>query len=233
MKTKLLIVALALLAGNAFAWNVTTKKDPMSGKVSAYAISPSFGALGKMSFPYSDVKSWIGFGCEGLSEWAFIGFSSGPNLANDEFLRSGHSIATIRTKYDNDITGVMFTKESGSNFLHYQHPEHNIPKLQKSNKMTIELKWYGQGKVHFQYNLAGSAKAIQKARDTCLSRKQRCGITYANNKEKCNNGSRASLIGDCEYKNWGFESGCVGPTINELREMCMQIASEEHSKCVK
>jgi hypothetical protein len=55
-------------------WTHSTSKDEMTDEFSAHAISPFVQPLRVMGFPYGDVFSWLGVGCNSRSKWAYIGF---------------------------------------------------------------------------------------------------------------------------------------------------------------
>ena len=63
-------------------WRTTSSTDEMTGKVTVYASSKTIYPVPTMKFPYSDVDSWIGVGCDGKNEWVYFGFSNDPNLTN-------------------------------------------------------------------------------------------------------------------------------------------------------
>ena len=55
------------------SWGFSDSKDEMTGVVSWYASSPVAAPTKKMGFPYHDVEAWLGVGCDGKSEWAYVG----------------------------------------------------------------------------------------------------------------------------------------------------------------
>ena len=120
-----------------------------------------------MSFPYRDIESWVGFGCNRKgSEWAYIGFSQRPNLTNSE-TQDGYNLITERIKWDDLVTSITFFQDWGSKFLHFQDDQKNIQNIMTKSIMLLELSWYGERDVYFQYSLKGSSKAIQDARNIC------------------------------------------------------------------
>jgi hypothetical protein len=91
------------------SWHVTRSKDKMTGKAEAYATSVTVSAKPEMDFPYSDVKAWLGVGCNGSSEWAYVGFDGGVNLSDTE-TESGYNTFTTRIKWDGEITKTSFAQ---------------------------------------------------------------------------------------------------------------------------
>ena len=66
------------------SWSDFESKDEMSGESSAYAYSPKTGPTSRLGFPLQGLTSFIGVGCKKGSQWAYIKFSSAPNLTGDE-----------------------------------------------------------------------------------------------------------------------------------------------------
>jgi len=50
-----------------------------------------------MSFPYNDVYAYLGIGCDGKSEWVYVGFNEAPNLNNDD-TKDGYNLIQTRIK---------------------------------------------------------------------------------------------------------------------------------------
>lgn len=166
----LLTASLFLLLGSAppkdqeQQWRHHTSKDEMTGEVQAFATSPRTGPTRQMDFPYTDVEGWLGFGCDGQDEWAYIGFTEAPNLTNSDPQSGGYSTFTVRVRWDDEVQTMRMTQEWGSRFLHFQSDATAIEKIAASNEVLVELKWYGSGSVYFQFSLSGSANAIAHAR---------------------------------------------------------------------
>ena len=174
---RIISVVLTILLGlssTAFCWNVTTVKDPMTGKIQVFAMSSAVPPQKRMGFPYQNTRAWLGVGCEGkskstfndTSEWAFIGFTTVPNLRNTE-IRDGYSIVRVRVKWDDTIETEALTQEWGDKFLSFLSDSYVIQKIQESNYMLLELNWFGEGMVYFKFPLKSSAKAIKEMRRKC------------------------------------------------------------------
>jgi hypothetical protein len=86
----LAVVTLSLGVPTYAQWTTTVSSDKMTGDRSCYAHSQSTGPLEAMSFPYNDVRAWLGVGCDGTNEWAYVGFSESPNLL-DTSIGDGYS----------------------------------------------------------------------------------------------------------------------------------------------
>ena len=147
-------------------WRVTTSVDEMNGARSAWATSPLVGPTQRMDFPYEDTEAWMGFGCDRSSEWAYIGFSVTPNLVNDE-TRDGYSTSESKVRWDDRIEMTGFNQTWGDDALLFQLDAPAIANMQAANTALVELAWYGQGTVLFEFSLSGSSAAIAEARGTC------------------------------------------------------------------
>jgi RNA polymerase subunit RPABC4/transcription elongation factor Spt4 len=152
------------------SWNTTTSKDEMTGEFSAYAHSPIAFPSKKMSFPYSDVHSWMGIGCNSKSEWVYFGFNTSPNLTKDE-TKDGYSLINTRVKWDNEVEDVVLTQNWGAKFIHFRNDTSAMSKIASSNSALLELQWHGQQSAYFNFTLNGSSKALSEIRDLCSKAK--------------------------------------------------------------
>ena len=150
------------------SWQTFTSKDEMTGEFQAFAGSPRAKATPRMTFPYSDVESWVGVGCDKKSTWAYIGFSKSPNLSETK-TENGYNIVTTRIKWDDAVSNISLNQDWGSKFLHFTDDQDAILKIQSSNKLKLELKWHGQQSVYFEYTLNGSSKAIAETSSKCAA----------------------------------------------------------------
>jgi hypothetical protein len=147
-------------------WETSTSKDEMTGEMSAYMHSPEASSSKDMDFPYSDTKAWIGVGCNKKSEWAYVGFSNTPNLANTEN-EDGYHVINTRIKWDSKIEKVALTQNWGADFLHFPDDSSTIKKLEASKTVLLELQWHGQQPTYFEISLEGTAKALSEIRAKC------------------------------------------------------------------
>jgi hypothetical protein len=154
------------------AWTTATSKDEMTGKLSAFASSPSTISTKTMSFPYGDVRAWMGIGCNGESEWVYMGFSSSPNLAKTE-TEDGYSLIETRIKWDSEIHKVTLRQDWGADAIHFSDRVYDdgyiIKKISTSNSALLELQWHGQQATYFDFSLNGSSKAVAEIRNKCAS----------------------------------------------------------------
>lgn len=148
------------------SWTNSTSKDEMTGKLSAYASSPISIPTRKMEFPYGNVHAWLGVGCDGKNEWAYIGFNSSPNLADTE-TEDGYNIIKTRIKWDNAVENVVLTQNWGASFIHFRNDGAAISKIATSNSALLELKWHGQQSTYFEFSLNGSSAALKEMRAKC------------------------------------------------------------------
>jgi len=167
---KMLIIGgiIACFATTAFAssWSTSISKDEMTGKSSAYANSVSVQPTKIMDFPYNDVKAWLGVGCDGKDEWAYIGFTTAPNL-NGSDIRDGYNHIDTRIKVGNKVESVSLTQGWGSKALHFDYDKKIINEMKKANSILLELNWHGNNPVYFKFPLDGSSKALHEIEKEC------------------------------------------------------------------
>jgi hypothetical protein len=150
-------------------WETSTSVDKMTGKRQVFAASPTVPPTEKMEFPYRDVTAWLGVGCDGKSEWAYIGFSKAPNLIDTE-TESGYSRINTRIKWNESVQNVTLIQEWGAAFLHFQDDHRAISKITTSNSALLELKWYGQNHPYFSFPLDGAAASVTEMRKQCSAK---------------------------------------------------------------
>ncbi|MBU8849708.1 MAG: hypothetical protein KOO64_09200 [Desulfobacterales bacterium] len=167
LKKVILGLLLVSIASPVFGqWATSVSKDEMTGEQSSYAHSPSTAATKQMSFPYGDTKAWIGVGCNGKQEWAYVGFTKSPNLS-DTTTKDGYNQIRARIKWDDKVESVTLTQDWGASFIHFRNAKAVISKLAGSNTTLLELNWYGIGPTYFRFSLSGSSAALAKIRREC------------------------------------------------------------------
>lgn len=152
------------------SWTTSTSKDEMTGKFSAFTHSPSSYPTKTMGFPYADVKSWMGVGCNSESEWVYFGFNNAPNLSNTE-TKDKYNLIKTRISWDDNVESISLTQNWGAKFIHFRNDAGVILKIDASKTVLLELQWHGEQSVYFKYDLNGSSKAIAKIRALCESNK--------------------------------------------------------------
>lgn len=144
--------------------------DEITGKKSYYASTQSVYPTEQLRWPYSNLKSFIGFGCNSSSKngWAYIGFTKNPNLIGGEYSRDG-KIFRSRAKWDNQVGQVtFFVSLTEDRFLHLQYDNNFIRKIMEHSKLKIELQFYQEGNIYFEYkNLKIFSKAINLVKSKC------------------------------------------------------------------
>lgn len=152
--------ALFLASSAGAQWRGWSETDEMSGEEVFYTNSPSVKATKDMSFPYHDVVSWLGTGCNSKGEqWAYIGFSEEPNL-NTADIQSGYNLVRTRIKWDDEITHTTLSQEWGGKFLRWTDDARVIDKMKVGNTVLLELNWHSNGRIYFRYSLAGATEAM-------------------------------------------------------------------------
>lgn len=152
------------------SWSTSTTKNEMTGKFSSYAHSPEAYPNKRMAFPYSDVSSWMGVGCDSDSVWVYFGFNTAPNLTNDE-TKDGYNLIRTRIKWNEQVENVILTQEWGEKFIQFRDGESEISKISAARTALLELQWHGEQPAYFEYSLNGSSKAIAEIKAKCASGK--------------------------------------------------------------
>ena len=169
MKEKILLGTVLLLlttASYSSGWDTSFDKDEMTGKKSAYASSNFVSPTKTMDFPYNKTKAWLGIGCDGTSEWVYVGFNTAPNLTNTD-TKSGYSEISTRIKFNDKVEYTTLTQDWGAKFIHFRDNKYIVSNIDKSNSLLLELQWHGNGKTYFNFPLNGSSSAISKIRKFC------------------------------------------------------------------
>ncbi len=154
----------AALAG----WEMARpSRDEMTGEIRIYTFSDSVTSTTPMDFPYTGTKSWLGFGCDRENdEWAFIGFSS-LNLISQPIRDYSVYIFIFRVKFDDEVINMKMEESRNSDFLFFRDSTEAIRRFIRHTMVKLELDWFGQGKVYFEYSLEGASDAIRRAREMC------------------------------------------------------------------
>ncbi|EQC47606.1 hypothetical protein [Bacteriovorax sp. Seq25_V] len=149
------------------SWEMSTSKDDMTGEKSYYASSPKAKAISRMSFPYSDVESWMAVGCKNSKTWVYFGFSNAPNLNNTE-THDGFNTFNSRIKWDNSLETTSFYQKWGEQFLSFNNLDYDAEsKIKNHSSVMLDLDWHGQNKAIFRYSLKGSTKALKNVYSKC------------------------------------------------------------------
>jgi hypothetical protein len=168
MKNGVMAVLLILVfaAPGQAQWNLSVEKNEYIYKTQAFATSPHAEPTREMPPPYTGTVAWIGFGCDGKEEWAFIGFNSAPNPKNTK-IKDGYNEIEAKVKWDNTVIPTTLIQEWGSKYIQFLNDEAIIDNLIGSNGVSIEFEWYTAGNVNFPFSLTGSSKTIYSARKVC------------------------------------------------------------------
>jgi hypothetical protein len=147
-------------------WTTSSSKDEMTGERSSYAHSAKTKSTKPMGFPYGNTEAWLGVGCDGSDEWAYIGFSNAPNLANTT-TADGFNRFDARVRWDDNVQTMTFVQTWGEAFIRFRADSEAIAKMASASTLLLELHWYGEGTTYFQFSLRGSSAAIAKIRASC------------------------------------------------------------------
>ena len=143
-------------------WSATQSTDRMTGEQSCYVTSERLRSESRMSFPYHDMRAFLGIGRKGGTTWTYIGFTHQPILANSE-TKSGHDEARVRVQWNNDPATVrrwLVTQEWGDRFLHLDNDAGWIARLRSGDLVRVELDLYGEGQITWSFPLVGVTKTL-------------------------------------------------------------------------
>lgn len=145
-------------------WSVSSKQDPMTGKVTWFAVSPPVSSIEKMSFPYENTQAWIVVARQGKEEGVYIGFNVIPNIVGGSIVDRYEVITTMIRWDTSQPVYAKFFREFGSKSIRFENTMEIIGKLLIHRKLLVELNWYGEGLVHFEFPLEGAANAVAQIR---------------------------------------------------------------------
>ena len=166
LKHIIFVCALMLNGLQLFAqWKVTQERE-MPMRANSCCTSKDASPTERMDFPYSDVKGWLGVGCDGNSEWAYVGFTTAPNLQNTT-TEDGYNRISTRIKFDDEVEQITMTQDWSSKFIHFRNDSDIIEKFMTANTILLEMNWYGEGKSYFRFSGSGSTRAITQIRQSC------------------------------------------------------------------
>lgn len=115
-----------------------------------------------MAFRYHNTTAFLAIACNETKEWAYIGFSSEPNILGSD-MHDGHDTFRMRIKWDDgDVMVMAMGQRWGACFIHFRRSVEIIENAIWSGSLLIELNWYSVGRTHFRIPLAGSARAIAR-----------------------------------------------------------------------
>lgn len=150
------------------SFSVWQQDDEMTGEVKHFMSSYRVESIEPMDFPYRGTTAWVGAGCSAKTKkiWSYVGFSASPNLTNDE-THSGYNSVVTRVNLDGGLDTVTFVQTWGDKFLVARYNNDFLRKLSAHKKMIIELRWHGNDRTKFRFNLAGSTYALNKLKKSC------------------------------------------------------------------
>ena len=153
----------------ASAWSEVTpfRPDALTGKSTGfYVTSETVTSVYPMSFPYQDVTVRILIPCDNDVE---LRFDDQPNLTNIEYSRYGNNTTRSQVSFDGRTAiGINFSI-SGSGKTLYSSDKQLLNGIIGGKEMRLQLRWHGQGRVVFPFDLTGSSEAVGSLREKCRS----------------------------------------------------------------
>jgi hypothetical protein len=140
----------------------------MTGDQSFYSESQPVSSKSPMNFPYKDTQASIVVACNKTSEWAYIYFTSKPNLNSTE-THSGYDKFNTRFKVDDTVGTAYFIQKWGTNTIHFMDEQTHINQFMTGSTVLLELDWHGENGVHFEFSLNGAPESITEMRRQCAA----------------------------------------------------------------
>lgn len=143
----------------------------MTGEKLCYAMSPITPSLRPMLPPYDGTDAWLGLMVGKGGVWAYVGFTKIPNIRQQT---AGRHFVT-RVRWDDELTRFRMSHDSGSRFIYFS-VDVNAPnwtgndaaeRMYQSESVLLELNWYSQGLVHYQFSMDGAKDAIAAMYASC------------------------------------------------------------------
>ena len=160
----------------AEAWRILKDRDEMTGEISTYAVSPRTTPTSPHS-DYDDLESWMVVGCRvSKVQFMYFDFTEKPILRRT-YYPSGYA-NEARIRWNNEIKSILLDQVSGESALYYSKTAPislfspiyiggAIKRTAESESVMLELPWYGESLIHFEYSTNGAAKAIAEVLQPC------------------------------------------------------------------
>lgn len=147
-------------------WSESSSKGGLNQGQSYFAVSARTSPVHQLDFPYHEITVSLGFGCDASDEWIYAAFSEAPNIANAQ-TEEEFNLYVTAIKFDNHVEEYVMTQKFGARFFHFKNDDQIAAKITDSSSMTLQLDWYKEGIVRFDFSLAGSNEVIERARKKC------------------------------------------------------------------
>ena len=72
-----------------------------------------------------------------------------------------------RIKFDENVQNVQLIQLLEHKVAIFFKNENDEKRLFKSNKILLELDWYNEGKIYFEYDVKGVSQAIKNMKKKC------------------------------------------------------------------
>jgi hypothetical protein len=157
----LVLYLVVIMATPVFGqWSITAVEDEMSGIVYGVAYSSLVAPNTTMGFPYGDVKARMSvMVSESGHSLVYFEFTESPNINNTR-ADGGYNRFRTRIKWDDDLEVVSMRQKRGGSLLEFEKKQSALYKIAHANNVLLEVSWYGEGFVYFEFSLSGSSKAL-------------------------------------------------------------------------
>ena len=169
----LILLNSSVLASNTDNWKLVKNIDKMTNKLeSCYIMSKLIKADSELSFPYKNLQSSVVIPL--YLKPAFT-FTSNANLNEGSYtlkekygdVKMANREINTRIKFDENVQNVQLIQLLEHKVAIFFKNENDEKRLLKSNKVLLELDWYNEGKIYFEYDVKGVSQAIKNMKEKC------------------------------------------------------------------
>ena len=81
--------------------------------------------------------------------------------------QNGYEIIDTRIKWDKKIEEIRLNHDYASKYIDFRNDQDIIEKIKNHNTLLLELNWFAEDEVYFEFSLDGSKEAMDEIQDNC------------------------------------------------------------------
>lgn len=135
-------------------WRSNAYITDLEKKKRAHVASNDIKPDSKMDFPYNWTTASISVVMDKNSTWAYMEFSSPPNIVNSQ-TEDGYTVIKANVYIDGVKETATMTQEWGSKVLFFRYPNWLIKKLKSCETFRVNLRWHGNPNVVWSFQGEG------------------------------------------------------------------------------
>lgn len=145
-------------------WSTYAHRTDLENKKQASVRSKTVPSDLPMDFPYNNTKSEMVIAKDEHSTWAYIEFTTPPNIVGDE-TKDGYNIIKANVYIDGVKETATLTQEWGSKILYFKYPNWLVKKLKSSNSFRINIRWHGNPEAVWSFSCKDFSATYQSMLD--------------------------------------------------------------------